>query len=542
VQCLDCGRDNPPGSAFCGFCGRPLTPLSDPAATAEPAATDRWGAAPVPPQQAWQPEVPAPRPAVADGAGDRQAARAGNAATRYLCAAVSLSQAIRRRALDDILEEEHRAVVTAPGIDLVTVLKYALAAERRQVIRDAILLVLLLAFVVVLFAVHAGLLLLLILVLAWVTVCAERYANSYGAARRLRPETFAPDQVPEPARNSYAGRQLKRIGAIGTAGNLTLYSKFPPFVGYGNVSSSWSFAVDVTKPDRGSQPRPFSVHDVYDSVKAGLAELDLPGLEVTERVFVNGRDIRDDRRFLPDPHAGPAISVSDECLRDLMALPEERARPYLTIGMTGWQGDLAVTMFIRFLLSRTDLFVEAAHAVMPPLREEFKAIDDRNPDMQPGEFMALVLGGLISTIPRLLGSIGGIGHELNSEGRRDHKRRRVEESADYGALLSIREEAADRKWQRYFQVLDDARYVKVIQQRIFRSLTEFLDEHDVDTSSLVARSETLVNNGVMVTGGTVNAQAVAAGTQAQATARGLGEQAAGLVSRVRGSEGGKGAG
>jgi hypothetical protein len=54
----------------------------------------------------------------------------------------------------------------------------------------------------------------------------------------------------------------------------------------------------------------------------------------------------------------------------------------------------------------------------------------------------------------------------------------------------------------------------------------------------VARSETLVNNGVMVTGqGTINAQAVAAGPQAHATAGGLAAQAAGLVQRARGGEG-----
>ena len=234
-------------------------------------------------------------------------------------------------------------------------------------------------------------------------------------------------------------------------------------------------------------------------------------------------------------------SISTDLVRELMATPEERARPYLAIGMTGWQGDLVVTMFIRFLLSRSDLFVEAAHTVVPPLRGEFKAIDEQEPDMQPGEFFRLIGGGLISTIPRLLGSVTGIAHELGSDGRRERKRRRVDEAGDYGALLSVREEAADSKWQRYFQVLDDARYVKVIQQRIFRSLVEFLEQHDVDTSGLESRSETLVNNGVMVTdGGTFNAQAVAAGTNAQATAGGLGAQAADLVSRVRGSEGGGG--
>ena len=170
-------------------------------------------------------------------------------------------------------------------------------------------------------------------------------------------------------------------------------------------------------------------------------------------------------------------------MRKLMAMPEERARPYLTIGVTGWRGHVAVTMFVRFLLSRSDLFVESAHTVVRPLRADFKAIDELDPEMQPGEFFTLVGGGLISTIPGS-GSVPGIVHELGADGRRERKRRHVEETGDYGALLSVREEAADSELgQRYFQVLDDARYVKVIQQRIFRSLVELLEEHGIDTSA-----------------------------------------------------------
>jgi hypothetical protein len=205
--------------------------------------------------------------------------------------------------------------------------------------------------------------------------------------------------------------------------------------------------------------------------------------------------------------------------------------------MTSWQGDLVVTIFIRFLLSRSDLFIEAAHTVMPPLRPEFKAIDEREPDMQPGEFFSLAGGSLVSTVPRLLGSVPGIFHELAADSRRERKRRQVHQAGNYGALFSVREAAADSNWDRYFQVLDDARYVKVIEQRIFRSLVEFLEDHDIDASQLKARAETLVNNGVMVTGGTVNAQAVAAGANAQAAAGSIGAQAADVVARFRGGAG-----
>ena len=72
-------------------------------------------------------------------------------------------------------------------------------------------------------------------------------------------------------------------------------------------------------------------------------------------------------------------------MRQLLAVPEEWARPYLTISMTTWQGDLVVTTFIRFLVSGTDLFVEAAHSVVPPLRAEFKVVDEREPGADASE-------------------------------------------------------------------------------------------------------------------------------------------------------------
>jgi len=459
---------------------------------------------------------------------ERRADGTQYATTRYLCAAVTLDPELERKVLEDVLEEQHRAIVTTPGVDLVTVLKYALAAHRRRLVRDVLLLADLCLLIITLLV--QPLVFVLLLAAAWLAVFIERYTSMYGAVvRGLRPGAFVAQKAPSPTRGSFADRQLKRVAAVSTVGNVTVYNEFPPFVGYGLVQTSWSIAVDVTRRRHDGTPKPFSVQEVYDHVKAGLFALDLPGIEITDRLFVNGRDIQDDRRFLPEPGSPPVTSVSPDLIQHLMAMPEERARPYLTISMTSWQGDLVVTIFLRFLLSKTDLFVEAAHTVVPPIRAEFKAIDERDPGPTGGEFFALVGKSLLSTLPRLVGSVPAIIHELGAGGRREKKRRRTDEAGDYGALLSVREAAADTHWQRYFQVFDDARYVKVIEQRIFRSLLEFLEAHGIDTSSLESRSETVINNGVMVTDkGTVHADQIAAGT---------GAQAAGWISRVRGKEG-----
>ena len=108
---------------------------------------------------------------------------------------------------------------------------------------------------------------------AWAVVFTEGYVTMYGSVMRgLRPKAFVAQRAPSPTPDSFADRQLKRVAAADTAGNVTLYSGFPPFVGYGQVESSWSFAVDVTKPRDNDAPKPFSVQEVYEHTKTGLLE------------------------------------------------------------------------------------------------------------------------------------------------------------------------------------------------------------------------------------------------------------------------------
>lgn len=450
--------------------------------------------------------------------------------TRYLCAAVNMDHSLSRKVIEDLLEHDHRAIAVTPGVDLVTVLRHALGANRRRLGRDAILFGLLLTLIGVLFFAGVSLWPLIVIIAGWVVIYIEEHVSMFGpAAQRLRPGRFDPDAAPTAGAGAVSDRQLQRIAAATEAGNVTLYGGFPPFVGYGRVQTSWSFAVDVTRPAGGRNPVAFAVQEVYDFVGDRLRALDLPGIEVGCRLFVNGQDIEDDPRFLPEPGAAPATSVPDDVVRALIAAPEERARPYLIVSMTGWDGDLVVTTFVRFLLSRTDLFVEAAHTAVPPLAARYKAIDEMEQSPSGREFAGMLSRTIMSGPGLVLSSAGRIMHELLSDSRRDKNNRRTRLKAEYGAMTSLREAAAEPNWQRYFQVFDNARYRKVIEQRIFRSLVEFLDAHDVDTTSLVARSETVINNGVMLTGqSTVNAAQVAVGA---------GAQAAGVLSRVRGGHG-----
>jgi hypothetical protein len=99
-------------------------------------------------------------------------------ATRYLCAAVHLDEAFGRAALDEVLYQPHQAVAPSHGISLGPVLRHALAARRRSLVRDGVVAGVLILGLAISFA--AGLLVLLLLVGIWLIMRIPRLV----AARR----------------------------------------------------------------------------------------------------------------------------------------------------------------------------------------------------------------------------------------------------------------------------------------------------------------------------------------------------------------------
>ena len=71
-------------------------------------------------------------------------------------------------------------------------------------------------------------------------------------------------------------------------------------------------------------------------------------------------------------------------------------------------------------------------------------------------------------------------------------------------------------WRVYFQMLDKEMHSKVVRQQLLDVLISFLDEHGVDTSEIKDRGSHILNNGVIVSGDTINAESFAVGEGAQA--------------------------
>ena len=97
-------------------------------------------------------------------------------------------------------------------------------------------------------------------------------------------------------------------------------------------------------------------------------------------------------------------------------------------------------------------------------------------------------------------------------------RERKAPTFDYGATLSLREHVRSPNYRHYFQKLDQEMYVKLVEQQVFESIVSFLDQHDIDTSELKERQTTVLNQGVIMSGGRIDAGSVAVGSGATAQA------------------------
>ncbi|WP_410672386.1 FHA domain-containing protein [Amycolatopsis sp. cmx-4-68] len=476
-------------------------------------------------------EQAATRPAPISGRGDGHYAGpwltqpldvTSSQTTRCLCAATHLDESFCRVVLRETVAQPMRAVAPAYGVDLAAVARHALAASRRRLIRDAILAVVLLTCLVIwaqhllpvreLHSAEIPALLLttfwpslpLGLGLAWLVVTTENAAMLWLLVGRLTGRNVDVSNVAPPA-SRRAQHQLERLERL-RRGNLVVFRDYQPFVGSGTPTGSWTLAVDLTKgvpnqQDEGRRkPKPFSAHDLHMHLATRLRQLELPGLSVSERLFINGNDVRGDDRLLPRLLAPPVEFVDPAVLLEAMNTPDSRARTYLCVETSGWRGQLTSTVFLRAVRIRGSLYLECSSFILPPLQTRFHAIDRLSGCDAADRLLKAAGYATIHTFPLLMASLVRVANVVTGAGyvsRVEHRQRRAiteDRVFNYGAAASLRELAGATEFRRYYQEVDSDMYEQVVQEALLQETVEFLTLHDVDTGQ-VRQLQTTINNG-----------------------------------------------
>ena len=475
---------------------------------------------------------PADQQAVTDQAAPGQDSRPGeppqSETTRFLCTAPHLDDRYARRVVDEVVVDPHRAVVPSLGIDMGIVLRHCFAARRRQNVRDGLIALILIAALPVILDYRSapGLRVVLILVvLAGLVAFTDRWISRYQVTRQLTRERFGLDAGP-PITAAESAQVAQALAA--QQGDLSVYGTYRPFVGSGFSRGGWSFAINLArgKETLGGQvrlePLPFEVDEFYREVERDITASGLDGLTVENRLLVDGQNIRDDFRFLPDPEGRPMTWIGSDILLELTRRPEPLNRPYQCIRLQTWDGDLVLSVFVNFTKRGTVLLAEVQHYLLAPLQPEYRQAD-RLASWSLGERLRVELrtapsaitGTMIRAPFRMTRLIVRAGLGWRTE-RAALRRIRSDPEYNFGAMTSVRELAQARHYRRYFQQVDRDLNTKFIDRQVLDTIMDFLDAHNIDTSQFQEQRSMILNNGLLVSGGEFKAGSVAVGEQARA--------------------------
>ncbi|MFC7245219.1 hypothetical protein ACFQO7_22310 [Catellatospora aurea] len=374
-------------------------------------------------------------------------------------------------------------------------------------------------------------------------------AVSAAAARRQRALNQLHD---EEAVNQQPSSTRQRIIAWQESHTFTVYSGFDPFIGSGQRihRRSWSFAQPLleaedpttvfhpaTLKEREFSVPPFRTHELvahlHERLRALADEADpeirLPGLDVGDRIMLNGAYVDDYREVLERP--------TTEATRQIMANPSDAARHHLACQVDSWGGEVVTTVFVHTSLQGKTLYIEFSTYALTPTKSTYQSIDVIGAT-GPGAIRRAV-GRDLAQLPKVLGHVCQLGNELGLGVRarragvdRTTKSRR---GSDIGARFSTREDASQQPHERdapapanadadtnFFQLADIHKHAQVIERRLLSSMIHFLKSKRVDTSEFRQRATAILNNGVInhgdmsMTGTAVGQNAIVTTTPAPA--------------------------
>jgi hypothetical protein len=344
--------------------------------------------------------------------------------------------------------------------------------------------------------------------------------------RGLTRGAFHPEAAPPlPLGQTWLSDRLDEVGRA-ERGNVSIYNGFTPFIGHGPTVSTWSFALPTRRTD--GQDVLLDTVELVGSVRERLSSIgmepdQLPGLLLSERMFVSGDELAAHPNLLAQRDQAPEQQLADEDVARLAAQPHGSARHYLCAQVPSWGGEVIASTFLHFSTDGRLLYLQCDRTVLGPLWRAYHDVDRLTPTLTAaalGRLLARAASGLPGA---LLRAPVRVVHDLNFRWRWEHRGTVEREIAgqdlgyNYGAWFSIREAAADANYHNYFQKTDAAKHLKLIERHVLTALLDFLDERDVDTNEFRNRQMTILNQGIIQTGGISNVGNQAVGSEATAT-------------------------
>ena len=459
-------------------------------------------------------------------------------ATRLLCTTAYHDERFADAVIEILLPSDLSAIAHSEGVDLRPVLLHCLASAKQRLNRDiglviTLLLSTLLTFFLSLWFVVIG----LFAALAFILI--DQSWHRKAIFHRLRRSTFQSKPNPPEAPEPWVVNRLTDITEA-QQGNVTVYSGYKPFIGFGDSESRWSFALPIL-PAKGLDGRPtgddvifFTTAELTEHIRRALSDFAdrsktptvgerLEGLHLEERVFVNGAGLDTNGPFLLDRTEPPTTLLSAEEVSAIAADPRGLARYYLCAHVPSWSGQIVASTFLRFSTDGYLIYTEYVRTILAPVSAELIPEKLTTERMDLHELFSAIGEALINVVPMLMRSPWRMVRALTFAGRCANRAESLREEAaenlgfDYGISISIRELFVDTNYHNYYQPADASKHLDIVERHTLEALAVFLEEHRVDTTDLRSRQTAILNEGIIQTGGISNIGAQAVGRGAAAS-------------------------
>ncbi len=450
-------------------------------------------------------------------------------ATRLLCASAHLDSGFCNKVIEQVTGNKYQVKAPAYGLNYVAIANECLIAQGRRVIFQ-LLLSLNLVVAVSLYSQTPRYrpeefipTLVIVSLIAWILVFIQK-CKEKSEARRFHKNKFKDESFRYSPSDS-CKLDIERL-INQQKGNVFIYSGFNPFVGSGFDIGGWSFTINILKGKdqvghETLNPEPFEIPDLYEFIEKHVKKLELKNVTYENNLFINGTELSDEKWILPTKLTSPNPNAEQTVMESYKSLNSEKIRFYNCIQIKSWESDLILSMFLRFSIVGKNLFVEISNFLLTPLDEKFQKIDKIPSSFTFDEFKGNLFGSLLAFPFRSIFApfdiLNGVFETIfgSALDRLNKKTIKKVHQFDYGAKTSLREETSGQNYSHYFQKLDREMYKKIIEKHILEGIIEFLESKNIDTGELKENQTTIINSGIMVSGGTVKTENLAVGTGAK---------------------------
>jgi len=319
--------------------------------------------------------------------------------------------------------------------------------------------------------------------------------------------------------------------------NVITFGGYYPFLGAGRRARNWNFSINSSKSSKkrdndcvSDLPGKISTDELYTAVLNGINEKDLPSITQEYILFADGHEVDKSKKLLPNKVGEPIDNLDkDDLIQEGHSNIYNDWRTYFCLRYHDKLRSTLFSTFLRFSKVGESIFAECSFYILPPINENRFNIDRLalNDDfliiktglvtlasvvvalimISNGLSLAPIFILLILTLYPLFVVFRGRIREF-SENKDLKKKIERGEPHNYGAISTFRELIASSNYKNYFSAQDIIMVQNSIEQAIVYSVADLLDSKGIDSSFLRKDMIAYVNQGIMMFGGTIEAEQV----------------------------------